>query len=532
MGLEQAEIRSIIEKAVSHKWGIPEFQRGFVWPPQKVRDLIDSLWRGYPVGSFLLWYGEYQESRSAEDAEIPNAWIIDGQQRTVALCLLFGRKPYWWEKDWNEALSHHDVRFNILAEGEPYFSLRTAAMRGAGEHAWVSVREILNADDNRLSEIVTNILQVLGLPSNKFGQLWMRLDSVRKIRDIIIPVVTVMLDLEDVTEIFARLNSAGTKVTEADIALALAASQNKGWVREKFLPFLKELEEAGYDIDPNILFRSCVGIGLKKARLKDVPKNYWKSNVMLESWFKTEKAWRLTISYLENKGILCTDILPAKNALIPLVILSDLHYDLFSTNRPFLWLLHATRVGRYSGSALTTLESDLHAIQNAKTGQEGLESIMAKMPQWQPFTKEDFLQDYRDRFLRLIMYLVMYNRKARDWVSRQRLGFHGSELLERFNPDWHHIFPRAYLRQNKIPEEKWDVFANIAVMSPSTNIKLGSKNPMGYLDRYNIDSELLAEQLIPRDRNILCIERYVEFLEIRAQSLADEANLFIQKLME
>jgi uncharacterized protein with ParB-like and HNH nuclease domain len=88
MGLEQATVREIVDKAVTHKWGIPEFQRGFVWTPQKVRDLVDSLWRGYPIGSYLIWYGDaYQEPRTQDDAQAPDAWVVDGQQRTTAFCL-------------------------------------------------------------------------------------------------------------------------------------------------------------------------------------------------------------------------------------------------------------------------------------------------------------------------------------------------------------------------------------------------------------------------------------------------------------
>jgi len=74
MGLEQATAREIVEKAVAHKWGIPEFQRGFVWTPQKVRDLADSLWRGYPVGSYLVWYSQDDvEPKIHEDQSSPGA---------------------------------------------------------------------------------------------------------------------------------------------------------------------------------------------------------------------------------------------------------------------------------------------------------------------------------------------------------------------------------------------------------------------------------------------------------------------------
>jgi hypothetical protein len=142
------------------------------------------------------------------------------------------------------------------------------------------------------------------------------------------------------------------------------------------------------------------------------------------------------------------------------------------------------------------------------------------------------MQDYRGRFMRLLLYLIMWDRKARDWVSRQRLGFHGTELLERFNPDWHHIFPRAFLRRNEVHEERWDVFANIAVMSPTTNIRFGARNPMGYLERYKVDCSLLREQLVPDEEGLLVVDRYEEFLQRRASSLADAANSYFEKLAD
>jgi hypothetical protein len=113
-------------------------------------------------------------------------------------------------------------------------------------------------------------------------------------------------------------------------------------------------------------------------------------------------------------------------------------------------------------------------------------------------------------------------------VSRQQLGFHGTELLERFNPDWHHIFPRAHLRNEGVVESAWDVFANIAVMSPSTNIRFGAKNPMAYLDRYNVDDTLLEEQLV--DRQLLRVDHYQDFLRQRAEALAGAANRYFDGL--
>ncbi|GIW60661.1 MAG: hypothetical protein KatS3mg087_1727 [Patescibacteria group bacterium] len=75
---------------------IPEFQRDFVWDPEQVKKLAESLYRDYPIGSFLLWDSSgYQEAKTAQGTQA-SLWIVDGQQRTTALCLLLGQKPYWW----------------------------------------------------------------------------------------------------------------------------------------------------------------------------------------------------------------------------------------------------------------------------------------------------------------------------------------------------------------------------------------------------------------------------------------------------
>ncbi len=530
MGFELKKVEDVVDAAVSHKWGIPEFQRGFVWNRQKVRDLADSLWRGYPVGSFLLWYAAADvESRVVADGVQSAGWLVDGQQRSTALCVLFGRKPYWWDSGWNDVVDRHDIRFNVLADEEPFFQLASGVLKKAPE--WVKVRSVLVADDDALAAIVQQLLDALQLPPSMFGKLYMRLERVRQIRAIDLPVVTVTLDLEDVTEIFARLNSAGTKVTEADIALALAASQNPGWAREYFLPFLKDLDDAGFDVDPNLVFRSMVAIGLGKAVLREVPRSYWVSDDLHDAWKQTKGAWQHVIFYVEQRGILSADVMPTKNALIPLVVLAHKHPSALQDGRAFAWFLHATRAGRYSGSAITAVQSDVRAVVEAPSLEAALAGLHAKLLPWEPFQPSDFLADYRDRVMRLFLYLVMFERGAKDWMTGQRLGFSGQELLERFNPQWHHIFPRAYLKANGVPEEHWDVFANIAVLAPATNIRIGAKSPVAYVQKYEIQHKRLEEQLIEAP-DTLVIESYDAFLEKRARALATGANEYMAKLAD
>src|SRR5258708_30078167 len=97
MAYASVTIKDIVERSVNHKWSIPEFQRGFVWKTTQVRDLVESLWLDYPIGSLLVWNSRGPvETRTATDAKGPSLWVVDGQQRTTALCLLSWRKPYWW----------------------------------------------------------------------------------------------------------------------------------------------------------------------------------------------------------------------------------------------------------------------------------------------------------------------------------------------------------------------------------------------------------------------------------------------------
>ena len=82
MALEPIKIWELVDRAVSHKWSVPEFQRGFVWKATQVRDLAESLWLDFPVGSLLLWNSETpQEERVAKDGLTPSLWIKVGSLR-------------------------------------------------------------------------------------------------------------------------------------------------------------------------------------------------------------------------------------------------------------------------------------------------------------------------------------------------------------------------------------------------------------------------------------------------------------------
>ena len=152
MAYEQITVREIVERAVNHSWSIPEFQRGFVWKATQVRDLAESLWLDYPIGSLLVWNSHaHTEEQRATDAQRPSLWVVDGQQRSTALSILFGRKTYWWpsSEEWNRTLKKYDIRFDINAKEPPYFWVADAVIRRAVGHRYIPLKDLLVLDTAR-----------------------------------------------------------------------------------------------------------------------------------------------------------------------------------------------------------------------------------------------------------------------------------------------------------------------------------------------------------------------------------------------
>ena len=166
-------------------------------------------------------------------------------------------------------------------------------------------------------------------------------------------------------EIFSRLNSRGTRVTEADIYLGVVAAKNPGWVRDTFLPFLRSLAESGFDLDPNLLFRTLTGVGSMRVRFREIPEAFWEPNSIAPAWDRTAKAWKRLVARFREYGILSANPMPTQAALVTLVSLVEKFNDSANFRFALYWFLQASRFGRYSGSGTTSLEEDLRDVHEA-----------------------------------------------------------------------------------------------------------------------------------------------------------------------
>jgi hypothetical protein len=540
MAYEQTKLRELVDRAVNHQWSIPEFQRGFVWKSTQVRDLAESLWLDYPIGSLLVWNSELKaEERVAVDAKRPGQWLVDGQQRTTALCVLAGRKPYWWASadEWNKMLKRYDIRFDVDAKETPYFWVANAAIRKAKGNRYVPISSLLVLDtlddkDQKALMDLARAIKVQGLCDGLDAmEVYTRLDRVRKIRDKEVVTVTVDHELEDVVEIFARLNSRGTRVTEADIYLGVVAARNPSWVRDTFLPYLRILAEAGFDLNPNLLFRTITGLGERSTRFKDIPDAFWNPERILPAWERTQDAWKRLIARFRVYGILSNDIMPTEAALVTMIGLVDKFKDDSDFHLALYWFLQASRFGRYSGSGTTSLNEDLRDLHEASSLPDAVAKLLRRFRHEDPIDAEDFLRDYGDsRFGRFLLYLLVYNNKAIDWDEHgHRIGFEGAQVLADFRPQWHHIVPTKYL-EGRASGALIDALANIAVIGPAINIRISAKAPLDYVTRYHITAEKLEQQLINPDFTAVPVAGFEGWLTERAGRLAAAGNAFLASL--
>lgn len=539
MAYESAKIRECVDRAVNHTWSIPEFQRGFVWKATQVRDLAESLWLDYPIGSLLVWNSQkHAEERIVRDAQRPTLWVVDGQQRVTALCILSGRKPYWWPsaEEWEKTLKKYDIRFDIDAKEPPYFLVANAAIRRAKGDRYIKVSNLLVLDiekekDQQSLQQLAKDIKVQGLCDGKDGmEVYAGLDRIRKIRDKDFVTITTDKELEDVVEIFSRLNSRGTRVTEADIYLGIVAARAPGWVRDTFLPYLKTLADAGFNLNPNLLFRTLTGVGIKKVRFKEIDDKFWDQESIRPHWDRTKEAWKNLVARFREHGILSNDPMPTEAALVPLIAVID-KYPKERFEPALYWFLQASRFSRYSGSGTTSLDEDLRDIHDSDSMKAAIQKLLKRFTHDKPLEPEDFLRDYGDsRFGRFILYLLIYRNKALDWdESGHRLGFEGLQVLGDFRPQWHHIFPHKYL-EGKIAEDKINALANIAVIGPSINIRISAKDPLSYIQKYKISGNKLTQQFIDEEISEVSITHYESWLTKRSERLAAASNEFLSQL--
>jgi hypothetical protein len=201
-------IGEIVRDAEAGHLGIPEVQRQARWDRKRVRLLIDSLYRGFPVGTLTIWRprGATTVIARGGDTAIPGSrWVLDGQQRTTALCILFGKRPCWSRTNAGFKVQFNPATqsFRCVVRDHPAVPTFRDQNRGRGRPAaWVDVADIVNGNEDLIGAVAENLSMDIPMSITCAARMY-RLHTVRSGA---FSVQYTELELEDFPDAFARIH--------------------------------------------------------------------------------------------------------------------------------------------------------------------------------------------------------------------------------------------------------------------------------------------------------------------------------------
>lgn len=496
------EVKRLVADYRAGRIVIPEFQREYVWRKNKAPRLVDSLYRGFPVSSLLIWQStEEARSRRRDPRPLRSStmhWLIDGQQRVITLSRTMAG---------DEGI---EVVFHPLDEE---FRLANAATRK--DPNWIRVADVW--DDEAYRHLRRNLDG-----RSRADKREANLERLRGVLDYKIPVVR-MVDhrFDDAVQAFTRINTLGVRLRKHDIESAQVAARHSGFVADEVIPFLDRVRRQGF-VRLNVMhvFRACAFVAKPDGRDR-TPLHELHRNDVLAAWKKTVRATEQAIGLVRSElGLVNMDILWSGALLVPLIALCATMSPKQRDSRELAgWLALAALCHRYSGSSDTALDQDLRACRASDPVRALLSNLRSD---WTTLRAEatDFGGALMDRSGMLAMYIACMNRGILDFYT-------GAKVLLQNQVDRHHILPRAQFPERE--RRKADTIANVAFIAGDVNRSISHTGPEVYLEK--VKQSVLESQCIPTDRSLWRIDRADDFWTARRELLAASFNDYLAKVL-
>ncbi|MCC5858630.1 MAG: DUF262 domain-containing protein [Ectothiorhodospiraceae bacterium] len=505
--------------------GLPDIQRPFVWKNAKVRNLFDSMYRGYPVGYLLFWENSnVEDSRTigtGEKQKVPNLLIVDGQQRLTSLYAVVKGVPVVRENYDTERI---EIAFNPLAER---FEVADAAIRR--DKSYIPNISVVWDKETDLFELVDTYLEELGASreisqeeNRRIKKAFTRLQNL-----LSFPFTTLALaahiDEEQVSEVFVRINSEGKKLNQADFILTLMSvfwdegrSQLEDFCRRARKPSPGEPSPFNYFIEPSPdqLLRVSVGVGFRRARLKavysvlrgkdvetDVPKPEYR-----EAQFEVLKRaqsrvlnlqyWHDFLKAVMLAGFRSGRLISSQTNLLFAYILYLLGRTEYGVEEYTLrrltaqWFFMSALTGRYTSSPESTMEFDLARLRGVEDAEGFVHTLRAICNStvtndfWE-ITLPTELATSAARSPSMFAYFAALNlHDARVLFSDHKVPelMDPSTQAHRASLERHHLFPKGHLAELGVTDTREiNQIANFTVVEWGDNIKMADRSPAEYV---------------------------------------------------
>ena len=561
------DLQSLLGSIKSGQLALPDIQRPFVWKNTKVRNLFDSMYRGYPVGYLLLWEtgaeGAKQIGTNAKQLA-PAKVIVDGQQRLTSLYAVLQGVPVVRDNFSTETI---EIAFNPFEER---FEVADAAIRR--DKTFIpNISELWNPEIGLLS-FTKNYFRKLEEAGAELDDQEVRKAeaSIQKLQSLVFYPFTALelssgVNEEQVSEIFVRINSQGKQLNQSDFILTL---MSVFWEDGR-----KELEEfcrssrvhspgsSPYNLlfhpDPDQLLRVAIAVGFRRARMSavysilrgkaanseegahlsrdeqfDRLKSGQTATLNLNYWHDFLKAVRLA-GYRSPKIISSQNNLVFAYALY-LIGRVDIGVDEHKLRKTIAqWLLMSSLTSRYSSSPESEMEFDLARLRNVKDENSFFDVIQQACSEtltgdfW-AISLPNALATSSARSPSMFAFFAALN------VLNAQVLYSSHSVRELMDPstqsprtplERHHLFPVSYLKNHGFSDRRdYNQIANFSIVEWGDNTKIGSASPADYVPslegRFNHEtlSVMYGHHALPLGWEKM---EYPAFLAARRSMIAD-----------
>ena len=591
--VNQFPVSIILSWVISNEIAIPEIQRPFVWNSIKVRDFVDSLYRGYPVGYLIVWRNPNVRLKDGS-ISAGKKILIDGQQRVSALmAALLGREIV--DKDYRKKRIY--IAFHPEKE---IFDVTDASIRR--DRSWIpDIAEIFSPNFRMLHLLKDYCEQNEGADEDFIHD---RIESLQGIVNNSIGLIELNSDLsiDAVTDIFIRINSQGVELNQADFAMSKIASDevHNGNILRKAIDYfchlavdpsfynqLREVDQEFvqteyfnkmawlkdeiddlYDPSYSDMLRTVFTYEFKRGKLQDLVallsgRNFetqtYEESIVEDSFRKLDEGIKTFINENNFKKFLL--ILRSAGFISPSLITSqnlvNFTYALYLTLKEASinpakieslvrkWFVFSALTGRYSESPESRFDYDIRNITQGNSEEYIQRAIEAELAEnfWELSLPQQMNTSSANSPYFNVFLAAQVKNNDKGFLSKDILV---KDLIE-LKGDVHHVFPKEYLKKYGYNRGIYNQIANYVMVQNEINIEIGSKPPSVYLKEIleqcrsgqlkygGIDSEEelmknLESHCIPTEIFDMDYSNYNEFLEQRRRLMAKKIQTYFSQL--
>lgn len=512
-------IRKLIDRISLGDIRIPAFQRDFVWEPEQVAFLLDSIYKGFPIGTVILWKTDKRlktEKRLGyfslpePQKDYPVNYVLDGQQRLTSLFSVFQTEIEPDSEEWV------DIYFDLNAEENIQESLFFG----------LYPKEV---DSNRHFPVKTLFDTVAYRKSTEelSDEKVVKVDDLQsRFKEYLVPnEVFESDDQNTVAIVFERINRAGTELDVFELLSAWSWSDEFDLV-ERFAELQDDIAEHGFDElcnDKDLQLRICAGVITGETTPNKVLDLH--GDEIRSRFDEIERGILGALDFLKREtNVQHYKLLPFPGLLVPLSCFfsterkEGLNYTAKQRDKLLIWFWRSLLARRFSSDVNQRQAYDIEEMGKLKLN----ENHDFKYPTAE--IKIDFLRSLfsTGNANSRVLILLLNSKRPQSFLSGANIDL-SKALKKSSKHEYHHIFPQKYLRDQGLVRNQINVLANICFLTRADNNKIKSRSPYDYLSDIpeQDKARYLTNAFCPTETEDL---KYEEFIQARVQIIENHAS--------